>query len=238
MSVLYLIRHAQAGPRHKYDRLSDLGRIQAGLLGEHLASSKVKFAAVYSGELERQVETALAINQAYKVAGHPFPEISKDPRWNEFDLGDVYRAMANQLARDDPRFKQEYDHMMAVLEDENHEVHRRHNYCDTAVVRAWTEKRHPYDGESWEQFQSRILSPLDTLSRHESGEKIAVITSATPIGVWVGRVLETSERMMWRLAGVTFNAGVTTLRISGQESRLFTFNSVAHLPDGDLRSFR
>ena len=26
MSALYLIRHAQAGPRHKYDQLSDLGR--------------------------------------------------------------------------------------------------------------------------------------------------------------------------------------------------------------------
>ena len=72
--MLYLIRHAQAGPRHKYDRLSDLGRIQARLLGEHLASSKVRFAAVYSGELERQVETALAIKQAYEVAGHPFPK--------------------------------------------------------------------------------------------------------------------------------------------------------------------
>ena len=236
--MLYLIRHAQAGPRHKYDQLSDRGRVQARLLGEHLASSKVSFAAVYSGELERQAETARGVRRAYESSGQDFPEISMDSRWNEFDLGDVYRAMATRLARDDPRFKQEYDHMMAVLEDENHEIHRRHNYCDTAVVRAWTEKRHPYDGESWEQFQSRILSPLDTLSQHESGEKIAVITSATPIGVWVGRALETSDRMMWRLAGATFNAGVTTLRISGQESRLFTFNSVAHLPDGDLRSFR
>ncbi len=238
MSVLYLIRHAQAGPRHKYDQLSDLGRIQARLLGEHLASSNVRFAAVYSGELERQVETTLAIDEAYKAAGHSFPEITKDSRWNEFDLGDVYRAMADRLARDDPRFKQEYDHMMAALEDENHEVHRRHNYCDTAVVMAWTEERYPYDGESWKQFQSRILSPLDTLSQRESGEKIAVITSATPIGVWAGRALDTSDRMMWRLAGVTFNAGVTTLRVSGQESRLFTFNSIQHLPDEDLRSFR
>ena len=238
MSVLYLIRHAQAGPRHKYDRLSDLGRIQARLLGEHLASCKVKFAAVYSGELERQVETARAIRQAYESSGQNLPEISKDSRWNEFDLGDVYRAMANRLARDDPRFKREYDQMMAVLEDENHGVHRRHNYCDTAVVRAWTEERYPYDGESWRQFQFRTLSPLDTLSQHKSGEKLAVVTSATPIGVWAGRALDTSDRMMCRLAGVTFNAGFTTFRISGQESRLFTFNSVQHLPDGDLRSFR
>ena len=238
MSVLYLIRHAQAGPRHKYDRLSDRGRVQARLLGEHLAASKVRFAAVYSGQLERQVETARGVRQAYESCGQDFPEIAMDSRWNEFDLGDVYRAMADRLAQDDPRFKQEYEHMMEVLEDEDHDVHRRHNYCDTAVVRAWTEERYPYDGESWRQFQSRILSPLDTLSQHESGEKIAVVTSATPIGVWAGRALDTSDRTMWRLAGVTFNAGVTTLRVSGGEFRLFTFNSIQHLPEGDLRSFR
>ena len=238
MSVLYLIRHAQAGPRHKYDRLSDRGRLQARLLGEHLASSKVRFTAVYSGELERQVETAHGVRGAYESCGQDFPEIATDSRWNEFDLGDVYRAMADHLAQDDPRFKREYEHMMEVLEDEDHDVHRRHNYCDTAVVRAWTEGRHPYDGESWQQFQSRILSPLDTLSRHESGEKIAVITSATPIGIWAGRALETSDRMVWRLAGAAFNAGVTTFRVSEGGVRLFTFNSIQHLPDGDLRSFR
>ncbi len=33
LPAVYIIRHAQAGPRHDYDKLSDLGRDQARRLG-------------------------------------------------------------------------------------------------------------------------------------------------------------------------------------------------------------
>ncbi len=56
MSVLYLIRHGQAGTRENYDSLSELGRRQARLLGEHLRG--IEFAAAYSGSLARQRATA------------------------------------------------------------------------------------------------------------------------------------------------------------------------------------
>ena len=45
MSAVYLIRHGQAGLRHNYDALSDLGRTQARLLGEYLAAQKIQFSA-------------------------------------------------------------------------------------------------------------------------------------------------------------------------------------------------
>ena len=47
MSVLYLIRHGQAGTREHYDTLSELGRAQARLLGEHLAAQGVRFDRAY-----------------------------------------------------------------------------------------------------------------------------------------------------------------------------------------------
>ena len=58
MSVLYLVRHGQAGTRENYDSLSDLGRDQARLLGEHFAQQKIRFDTVYSGSLSRQQATA------------------------------------------------------------------------------------------------------------------------------------------------------------------------------------
>ena len=64
MSLLYLIRHGQAGLRQRYDMLSDLGRTQARLLGEYLAAQKIGLRAVYSGALERQRETAAGILSA------------------------------------------------------------------------------------------------------------------------------------------------------------------------------
>ncbi len=238
MSALYLFRHAQAGPRHRYDTLSDLGRAQARGLGEYLVARETQFQAVYTGALDRQRQTALAVAQAYKEAGLEFPEIVVDPCWNEFDLGAVYTALAPALGQEDPRFRREYDEMMRVIEDADHAIHRNHSYCDIAIVRAWTANRYPYDGESWQAFRSRIVSRVEALSNYASGEKIAVFTSATPIGVWMGHALRLDAQEMWRLAGATYNTGMTTFRISEQELRLFTFNSLPHIPDPRLWTFR
>ena len=54
MSVLYLVRHGQAGTREDYDSLSHLGRTQARLLGEYFKAQEISFAAAYSGSLARQ----------------------------------------------------------------------------------------------------------------------------------------------------------------------------------------
>jgi broad specificity phosphatase PhoE len=238
VSALYLFRHAQAGPRHRYDTLSDLGRVQAGSLGAYLVAQKTRFRAVYAGALERQRQTALAVAQAYKEAGLAFPEIIVDPCWNEFDLGAVYTALAPALGEEDPRFQREYEEMMRVIEDVDHAVHRNHSYCDIAIVRAWTENRYPYGGESWQDFRSRIISRVEALSNYASGEKIAVFTSATPIGVWMGRALRLGLQEMWRLAGTTYNTGMTTFRVAEQDLRVFTFNSLPHLPDPRTWTFR
>jgi hypothetical protein len=40
-----------------------------------------------------------------------------------------------------------------------------------------------------------------------------------------------------KLAGVTYNAAVTTLRVQPDDLTLFLFNSVAHLPP-ELRTYR
>ncbi len=238
MSALYLFRHAQAGPRHAYDTLSELGRAQARSLGEHLAAEKTEFAAVYCGTLERQRLTARAVQQAYVQAQAGFPEIVEDPRWDEFDLSDVYQELAPHLCRDDPAFEVEYERLLSALGDENHDLQRQHSYCDVAVVNAWAEGRYPYEGESWNEFRSRILSVLETLVSHAAGAKVAVFTSASPVGVWVGEALQLDARNTFRLAGVTFNSGITTLRVHSEDVRLFTFNSIPHLSDPAQRTFR
>jgi broad specificity phosphatase PhoE len=238
VSALYLIRHAQAGPRHKYDRLSDLGREQARRLGEYLASQQITFKAVYAGGLERQRLTAEAVQQAYRQRGVAFPEIQNDPQWNEFDLGDVYGALAEPLSRDDDEFGREYAEMMRLLDDENHVLHRNHNYCDIAVIRAWVANRYAYAGESWQAFRARVAQPLATLSRHDSGEQVAVFTSATPISLWVGHALGLDDSNIWRIAGVTYNTAITTFRLKGNDCRLFTFNGVPHLQEAAMRTFR
>ena len=107
MSVLYLIRHGQAGLRHDYDTLSDLGRTQARLLGEHPAAQQVRLSAVYSGALKRQRETAREVLGAMEAAGIAAPPAQIDEHWNEFDLDAVYAAIAPRLAAEDAEFRTE-----------------------------------------------------------------------------------------------------------------------------------
>jgi len=238
LSRLYLVRHGQAGPRDDYDRLSDLGEAQARSLGRYLVSLKVEFSAAYVGRLARQRLTGEAVQAEYQKAGLPFPDLTVEPLWDEFDLGRVYQELADPLGRDDPRFRREFAEMMAAIRNGDADVHRNHNYCDIAIVRAWTADLYSYSGESWTTFRERIARPKQHLAGFTSGENVAVFTSATPIGVWMGDALGLEEREIWRLAGATYNSGLSTLRVGDDSLRLFTFNALPHLPDPNMWSFR
>lgn len=234
MSALYLLRHGQAGTRDHYDTLSEVGLKQSRLLGEYLAGQNTRFAAIYAGALERQRRTAEEVCRAYCRAGVPAPAIVEDPGWNEFDLTGVYQALAPHLSAENPEFRRDYERM----EGNRAEVDRRWTSCDMAVVRAWIEGRYPFEGESWRQFYGRITGRLDSLRRHGSGESIAVFTSATPMAIVVATALGLADGMTMKLAGVTYNSAITTLRVEPRDLTLFLFNGVPHLADPALRSFR
>lgn len=238
MSSLYLVRHGQAGLRHEYDTLSDLGRTQARLLGQYLAAQKVQFNAVYSGALKRQRETAREALGAFAQAGMPAPEIQIDPRWNEFDLDAVYRTIAPRLCEDDAEFRAEHEKLRQLLAQENSPAHRTWTLSDTLVVRAWVEGRYDVPGESWAAFRERVSSAAEALNRFASGESVAIFSSATPIAVWVGMALALQGRHVMRLAGVTYNAALTTMRVRGDDLALYSFNGTPHLPEPHLRTFR
>lgn len=235
MSVLYLVRHGQAGTRENYDSLSPLGRRQAQLLGEYFTAEKIHFDAVYAGALARQQSTA--------AETLPGANVIADPGWNEFDLAQVYTEYAPHLAADDADFRREYEAMQQALVASrgSHDapVHRRWNDCDKKVVRAWVESRYPYSGESWPAFVSRVHAALTRVTdRMHEGSTAIVFTSATPIGVCSARTVEIEDgRAMW-MAGVLLNASFTTLRVRPNELRLFSFNNSPHLNDATLRTFR
>jgi len=238
LSRLTLIRHGQAGTRADYDTLSELGRCQAFLLGERLVAQRARFDRAYSGTLQRQLSTARIVEQSFQEAGLSFPEIVEDPRWDEFDLDDVYAQMAPPLCRDDETFARGYDEILTALGDDGQGVHRRHHDCDIKVVRAWTEGLYDYEGESWPQFRERILSPLGSLREDAGEDGTVVFTSATPIGIWSAQALGLDENGAWRLTGVSYNSAMTSLRLARGDLRLFSFNSVPHLVDPELWSFR
>jgi broad specificity phosphatase PhoE len=247
LSRVYLVRHGQAGTRKAYDALSELGRRQARLLGEYFVAEKLHFTAAYSGALVRQEETAAEVKAVYREAGVCFPEIVREPDWNEFDLTHVYRALAPRLCAEDPEFERQYQQLVAqaraAAEQPEASVNRRWLSCDVKVVEAWIRGQHAYDGETWQAFRERVAGCRMKLEPQERDANLVVFTSATPIGIWTALAMEIAmdikndERAL-RLAGVLHNASCTMLRLADGQLRLHSFNAIPHLCDPGLRTYR
>ena len=234
MSHIYLIRHAQAGSRDNYDVLSELGREQARLLGEHLSRQDIEFEAVYAGGMQRQRLTAEIACEVIASRGVAVPEITIDERWNEFSLISVYRAIAQRMMEDSPEFSRDYREMQDAIRRDPHTTGGATGRCDAAVIRAWMSARYDdYKGEAWSAFRDRIESCGSRLSNGDSGKAIAVFTSATPVAILAAAALELNDEKFLSILGVVYNSGITILRSRESDLRLFTFNSTPHLdPSG------
>jgi broad specificity phosphatase PhoE len=238
---VYLVRHGQAGTREAYDSLSDLGRNQARLLGEHFVSQGLQFVAAFAGALSRQRQTGDQVSAAFSRAGASFPPLTIDPRWNEFDLGRVYFEIAPLLCAEDHQFRLEFENMqeqIRVRTGAQASIHRKWLPCDTKLVNAWISGRYAYTGETWQQFCGRIASCRLDLGNSQQRGNIVVFTSATPIAIWSGMSLDICDDRLMQLAGVLYNASYTAVRLRDRQLRLFTFNAAPHLSAPGLRTHR
>jgi len=225
MSLLYIFRHGQAGTRDDYDRLSDLGREQASLLGRYFAQEKMRFDAFICGPLQRQIETAGLV---HAEIGGPAPEI--DPHWAEFDLDAVAAEIAPHLAAADPAFAEAY----AAAANS----HRHWTPADTQVVRAWVEGRYPTRTESWRAFNERVAGARERLAAFPADARIAVATSATPMSIWIALALELKPLHIMKLAGASLNTCYSVLRLGDPHLDLLAYNAVPHLNEPRLRTLR
>ena len=242
MSIVYLIRHGQAGTRDSYDSLSDLGRTQGRLLGEYFLAQKLAFDTVIAGSLDRQRQTAEAVSQAYGAAKVSFPAITEDANWDEFDLTRVYREIAPQLCAEDAEFARDYQAMKEQIRASAGSaaaaIHRQWHPCDAKVVQAWMSGRYAENGETWQQFHDRIAERVAKIKEIPHDQHIAIFTSATPIGIWGGLALDIFDQRSIRLAGVVQNSSYSVFRLREANLRLFTFNATPHLADANMRTHR
>jgi broad specificity phosphatase PhoE len=246
LSRVYLVRHGQAGTRQAYDSLSEPGRRQARLLGEHFVREGIRFNSVCTGALSRQQQTAAEVAAAYRESGIELPAPKLEPGWNEFDLDHVYNELAPVLCAEDAGFRREFEAMRTEIHEarDRHDadVHHRWAPCDVKIVQAWIRGHERFNGETWDAFRGRILGCRAKLPGQPAGESdddrnIAVFTSATPIGIWAALAMDIDDHRAMRLAGVLQNASYTVMRLRGEQLRLHTFNAVQHLEPA-LRTYR
>jgi broad specificity phosphatase PhoE len=228
---LTLIRHGQAGSRQQYDQLSQTGIHQARLLAGYLAAQDFRPDQVISGALHRQRETCRIVLEELAARDVVWPEPVAAPEWNEFDLDLVNHHVAEALAKEDDEFARQFTELQQAVQTGQDGIHRKWTPADAQIIRAWVEHRFDLPIESWRGFQSRILGAASTLS--PGAAKVAVFTSATPVGIWAGRALGLDTPRILRLAGAQYNTALSRFFLNGEEVLLSSFNETPHLAPGE-----
>jgi hypothetical protein len=65
-----------------------------------------------------------------------------------------------------------------------------------------------------------------------------VFTSATPVGITLGRVFPLEPSHVMQLAGAALNTNMTILDVADGRPSLAAFNSTPHLDQAEWRTFR
>jgi broad specificity phosphatase PhoE len=227
MSTIYLVRHGQASfGTDNYDRLSGNGKEQARLLGEFFAASGERIDRIYSGQLQRQRETAEILGQAVGIAA---AAIQIEPAFDEYDSDVILRTFAASL---DPRQLEEVD-WPAARQDR-----RKFQFFLERAARAWVEAR--IEAEEmlpWKGFHGRIVAALDRIMHTEGRSKTLIVsTSGGVIGTAVAHVLGLSNHMGIELNWAVHNASVTRLIYSADKVSLSMFNALPHLDRPDRKA--
>ena len=239
MSQLVLVRHGQAAfMTDNYDRLTELGIEQARMLGRYWAQRQVRFDALISGSLERQRATAEIAATEMRNAGLPVPEVEILPEFNEYDGDGIVRHFLPQLKEKDPELRQ-LDSAYAAAED-SRAKRRAFQKLFEAVTEKWIsgDMLSP-EVESFASFHARVSRGVEKLtSGAGSGKRIGVFSSGGAISVAVQLAVQAPQDKVlefnWRIR----NCSLSEVVFSGRRFSLDIFNSVPHLSDESMHTYR
>jgi broad specificity phosphatase PhoE len=239
VGILFLIRHAQASfLEQNYDKLSKLGEVQAGLLGEYLARRGIVFDRVCAGPCVRQRDTAELMREAYLKAGLTFPEPLMLPEFNEYQGDAVLERSLPRLIENDPSIRD----LHATFQSSIGSGERRAAFqrLFEAVIGKWVEGTVSVRGvETWLEFSSRVNLGLSKILRKGGrGEQVAIVTSGGPIAVAMQRALNLSPQHTLQVSWMSRNCSWSEFLYSGERFTLSAFNAHPHLNETAMLTYR
>ncbi|GGO55848.1 Broad specificity phosphatase PhoE [Roseovarius pacificus] len=204
MAEIILVRHgqanAQANDEAGYDRLSDLGRQQAGWLGAHLRDTNPHFDRVLTGTLTRQADTA---------RGMGYDITAQDPRLNELSYFALAHALEDQHGIPAPRDATEFAiHLPQVIDH-------------------WARDRLEGIPERFEAFAARITEALDEACNAPG--RTLIVTSGGVIGMALRHTLGLENGGMAKIMLQIMNSSVHRLEYVHDTLMLGAFNATPHL---------
>jgi broad specificity phosphatase PhoE len=241
MSVLVLVRHGQASfSSDDYDRLSPTGEAQARELGDYWSCGAEVVDEVFVGPRQRHRETAELVGARYRSAGRFWPEPVVLAELDEYDLDGLLGRLAPALARKDPRFED----LVSIYRSSTGDFERARSFqrMFESLLIHWlsapsTTGAHEIEG--WPAFHDRVRRGLDRITERQGrGRRVLAFTSGGFIGTAVGLALGVSDRtcleLNWRLR----NGSLTNLLFTPGRLTLDDFNTLPHLRDPALWTYR
>ncbi|HEV3166089.1 MAG TPA: histidine phosphatase family protein [Isosphaeraceae bacterium] len=239
MSSLVLVRHAQASFFEvDYDQLAPAGVEQARRLGAHWATLGLRFDEVYTGPRVRHRHTAETVGAALERAGLSWPTEVVLDQFDEHAVDRLLHGALTELRRGDrglAPLAEAYQHA-----ESRPDRQRTFQLLFEAVARRWCEGACEFPNvETWPAFQARVQSGLDRiLAGDQRGRRVAVFTSVGPISVALQRALGCADQKAIELGWRLRNASLTEFVFTRDRITLDSFNSVAHLDDPALWTYR
>lgn len=224
MSEIYFIRHGQASfGSNNYDKLSEKGVLQARILGEHLAALKVKFDAIYLGDMVRQKETAQEVMNVYIERGLYIPEPMVDICWNEIDSTSVWDSQIKMMIKEEA----------ALLDEFKMDLNNKKAFQKvfSRVMDRWVSGKFDVPGVvTWNEFKHKVGNGLNhLLETQRDSKRVAVFSSGGPISIAVQMALDLSDKKTLALLWQIMNVSVTRLKYDDVKTTLSVFNNTTHL---------
>ncbi len=220
MATIYLVRHGQASfGAENYDRLSALGERQAQVAGRYLRDAGVVFDAVYSGDLERQRDTARLVLQSQP---RPVPHHT-DTRFNEIRNDEQLEHLAPVLAESNPALRELLERGLRSSKDYQKVIEAVFNHwvspgCEEPRI------------QSWEDYSAGVHAALrEVMQAQGAGKTLGIFTSGGTIATIVAQVLGLGGEHTYRFYEPVFNCSITQVFYSGTRASLSYFNDRSFL---------
>ncbi|SLJ84831.1 histidine phosphatase family protein [Psychrobacter sp. DAB_AL43B] len=241
MTTILLARHGQASfGQENYDQLSELGGVQAQMLGQHYATTQRRIDAIFTGSLVRQQDSARHFWERYQSSVGTDSDISSKPainmsapdsyvlpQFDEFNHKDVF-------IKSDPDFMSKGAIALEIAKSEM-PVTRLAELFDAAMQR-WHGGDNDHDYiESWSQFNERAKQALEQVRIQvanlnlDRDSTVLVFTSGGVIAAITAQLLQQGSQTAYQLNKSLVNTGVTSITLKEQNARLLSLNEYSHL---------
>ena len=239
MGIAFLVRHAQASfLQPNYDELSQLGEMQARLLGEYWAKHRIVFDRACTGPCVRQKDTFAIVGDVCRKAGMRFPDPLVLRELDEYQGEAVLERSLPGLLETDQTIRG----LHAAFQASSGSTGRRTTFQKLfeAVIGKWVrEEICPPGAETWLEFCSRVNSSLTKcLFAGRRGERVAIFTSGGPIAVAMQRALQLSAESALNVSWMSRNSSWSEFVYSGERLTLSSFNCHPHLDDSAMLTYR